>query len=133
MPSFWVFHTWEISLLVIVILFFWGLLRERSRRKQLREKRGDTIQLSRDLMIRASRAGYNTIQGITGAGTRQTPMGSPAESALDILPISGDPANPDDRFVSAALGMETNRQDFYRQAWEASHNNEYTSAKPGSW
>lgn len=121
-------RTWEMTLLVVAGFVMWGLLRERSRRKHIRNIRGENQILAKDLLVRA------TSYGKTDAsvhGSNYAPAGS--YDSNPILPISGDPANTDDRFISAAIGMESNRQDFYRQAWEASRNNEYTSMKPGSW
>lgn len=129
-------RTWEATIVILVGVFFWGLLRERARRKQKRAISGESLRLSRDLMVRASRAGYDTIrEGIQTQNTLARQSFAPAGSydSNPVLPLSGDPADPDDRYIIAALGMESNRQDFYRQAWEASHNNEYTSVKPGSW
>ena len=131
MLEFFEIRTWEATLLALAIFVVWGLLRERARRKRIRNVRGDTQRIARHLLLRSS------IQ------PRHTPSGQPSQNGNwaaagsyeinPILPLSGDPADTDDRYVVAALGMESSRQDFYRQAWEASHNNEYMGMKPGSW
>ena len=116
-------HTWEITILILSGLFLWGLLRERARKKKIRIQRQDTLKLSKKLLKLANRANSNHI----------TDKSYVSHNAYPILPLSGDPADPDDRYVLAAMGMENNKQDFYKQAWLASHNNEYMSAKPGFW
>jgi hypothetical protein len=131
MLEFFEFRTWETTLLVLAVFVVWGLLRERARRKQLRNARGETKRIAKHLLLQTAAHSQHTPSG-------QSPhTGKWAEAGIydahPVLPLSGDPANTDDRYIVAALGMEANRQDFYRQAWEASHNNEYMGMKPGSW
>lgn len=132
MLEFFEFRTWEATLLILAVFVVWGLLRERARRKRLRVVRGDTQRIAKHLLLRSSIQPRHTPSG-------QSPSHNgnwAAAGSYDInpvLPLSGDPADTDDRYIVAALGMEESRQDFYRQAWEASHNNEYMAMKPGSW
>jgi hypothetical protein len=131
MLEFLEFHTWEATLLVLVIFVMWGLLRERARRKRVRQVRGDTQRIAKQLLIRSAIQPNHTPSGQMSSNGNWAAAGE--YDIHPILPLSHDPAETNDRYVVAALGMEESRQDFYRQAWEASHNNEYMAMKPGSW
>lgn len=129
MLEFFEFRTWETTLLVFLVFITWGFLRERARRKRLRIQKGVTQRLAKQILL------YSSTQPTTHPPGQSTTTGNWAEvnESYPILPLSGDPVDTNDRYVMSALGMESNRQDFYRQAWEASRNNEYTAMKPGSW
>lgn len=131
MLEFFEISTWEATLLVFAILVIWGLLRERARRKRLRHIRGDTQRMAKHLLLRSAIQPHNTPSGQPIQDGHWAAAG--VYDSNPILPLSGEPADTDDRYIVAALGMEDSRQDFYRQAWEASHNNEYMSMKPGNW
>ena len=131
MLEFFDIRTWEATLLGFAVFVVWGLLRERARKKNIRQTRGDTQRIAKQLLIRTAIQPNHVPSGHT---SKRGNWGSAGEYDIHpILPLSRDPAETNNRYMVAALGMEESREDFYRQAWEASHNNEYMAMKPGSW
>lgn len=123
MLEFLQFRTWEFTLLLFAIFIIWGILSERSRRKTRRYKRGDIQKAARHILLQS---GSQPSLGSSGHLLNTNQWGKAGSyDSNPVLPLTGDPADTNDRYVVAALGMESNRQDFYRQAWEASHNNEF--------
>jgi|AntAceMinimDraft_13_1070369.scaffolds.fasta_scaffold00208_16 hypothetical protein len=128
MLEYFQIRTWEATLFAVVVFVVWGLLSERARKKKIRKTRGDTQRLAKTLLLKSS------IQpSYAPTPTHSHTQGHPIDQPGTILPLSGEPADTNDRYMAAAIGMASNRQDFYRQAWEASRNNEYMTMKPGSW
>ena len=127
MLEFFEIRTWEATLLIFIGFVAWGLLSERAKRKRRRHSRGETQRVAKQLLLRSSIQHTQSPSGQLGGSDNW------ASANPTVLPLSGAPVDTNDQYVVAALGMESNRQDFYKQAWDASHNNEYTTMKPGSW
>jgi len=100
---------WAIILIAGVIIFGWLLI--RAKVKQSRQEKAPLIAA---LVHRKSvMAQMESLEGANGST-----MGSPIGTGRFL----------EDGYVRAAIGMEANRQDFFRQAMDASrvHNGDGT-------
>jgi hypothetical protein len=90
-----------------------GILYIRSMKKRKSQQKRQEV--ARELYQKSVLAQSEAVTGVQ----EPSPI---VKMAQRILPLDID---PDTQYVQAAIGMNQNRQDFYRQAYEASMNNEF--------